>query len=232
MSSFNSNPQTSIPQDIDPAEWEDEDQEYIPQDTISLLERGEKVKFEVVDRDSPDRCKANDKNGQCLFKAVQDGKCRRHMGRYATYQKQLIRRYEIQQYNHKIKHFSNDPSIKNLYDEVAILRLTLENLMNQASTPELLNIYADRITKLVGSIKDVVLACHKMDTATNTLIGKEVIFNMTQTFINIVSKSVPQELMGPIALELEKAFTTSVDPLSVGLEMKNAATTQPSVPIY
>lgn len=193
-----------VPDDLDLDEEEE--------DLYSILDRGEKIKFEVVPRDDPNRCQANDKKEQCMFRAVQDGKCPRHMGRYATVQKERIRKYEIEQYNNRIKHFADDGDIKNLREEVAILRMTLENLLNQARTAELLNIYADRIKGLVGAIKDVVLACHKMDTSTNALIGKDIIFNMTQTFIEIVGSKVPPQLLGPIVMELEQAFQTSTDP--------------------
>src|SRR4051812_44358846 len=94
-------------------------------------------KFERCEETDPNRCQGliqkGTNGGQCYYKAVPGSQfCLMHGGgKQADENKRAgLKNYRLQQYGERVGDFANNPEIKNIREEIGILRMTLETLLN------------------------------------------------------------------------------------------------------
>lgn len=151
---------------------------------------------EKVEPDSPNRCQAIAKHGQCIMhKAPGSEFCLAHGGNKAEGKRQRegLRNYQLTRFNARLQQLGDSSEIKSLRDEVAILRMIMEERLNQCRDNMDLIYQSGPIGDLVLKIEKVVVSCHKLELATGSLLDKQAIMQFGSELISIISKTVTDE---------------------------------------
>ena len=119
----------------------------------------------ITSDDDPRRCQGITPNGQCINKSVENGSnCLVHGGnkQEERHERQGLNNYRLTKYQAQLKRFSQSPGIKSLRDEVGILRMILEEKLNQINDNVELVMSSSIISDLVIKINTLVVSCHKL----------------------------------------------------------------------
>tara|TARA_Y100000310_G_scaffold299441_1_gene334292 strand:- start:115 stop:666 length:552 start_codon:yes stop_codon:yes gene_type:complete len=150
-----------------------------------------------VDReDHPNRCQAVNDKGQCWNFAVEGGTfCLCHGGN-----KQLeaiaakgLKNYRIGVWQARLDKLVDNPNIKSLRDEVAILRMILEEVINKCMDSKDLILKSSIISDLVVKVEKLVSSCHKMEGSMGQLLDKSAILQFAAEIIQIIGDTVTDE---------------------------------------
>lgn len=161
-------------------------------------------KYERCDPRDPCRCQGlvqtGPEAGQCRYKAVPGSTfCPMHGGQpqINAQKKYALAKYRLEQYGVRVSEFSGDNEIKSLRDEIGILRMTLENLINQCKQPNQLLLFIDKITSLVNQIRQTVESTHKLEVNTSQLLDRKVVIILADSIVQMIADHIkdPDVLM-------------------------------------
>lgn len=171
--------------------------------------------IERAQPDDPNRCQSITKFGQCPNLAMEGVKhCKIHGGAYQQTQNEVknMNRYRVAKWQERIKHFGTDNNIKNIRDEVAILRMLMEERLNQCATPVDMILQSGPISDLVMKIERVVTTCHNLEKSMGFLLDKQQILQFADRVIAIISESITdQALVEQIATRIAAALEENKD---------------------
>jgi hypothetical protein len=167
----------------------------------------DKTAIKRVDRpDHPNRCQHVSDKGQCNNVAVEirksDGDngesgtiihgqfCLVHGGNKAVenYDKQNLKNYRITKYRVRLAEMRSSEYIKDLRDEVAILRMILEEKMNGITSNTDLILQSGSISEMVIKIERLVLSCQKLEDKLGVTMDKAKVILIAEQMIGIISK--------------------------------------------
>jgi len=141
--------------------------------------------------DDPNRCQAVNSQGQCNNKAVPGGEnCMAHGGNKQVNKVEAdsIRNYRLIKWQAKLSSKVNSPGIKSLRDEIGILRMVLEERLNQCEDASGLMIMSHTISDLVVKIEKLVSSCHKLEGSMGNLLDKQSILQFAAEIITIITE--------------------------------------------
>jgi len=153
------------------------------------------AKRELVEPDDPRRCQAVTNSGQCNQKAVEGRQfCQYHHcnGNHKKDEADL-RNYRLTKFKAELDRHAGSPNIKSLRDEIGILRMVLEERLNQMQDAQDLIFNAGPIAMMVDKIERVVSSCHKLEAATGQLLDKQAILQFATQLITIISEEISDE---------------------------------------
>lgn len=154
------------------------------------------VNIERVNEDDPMRCQAVTNKGQCLNKAViQGGNCLVHGGnkQLESKAKESIRNYRLAKFQTELNRHATSPKLKSLNDEVAILRMLLEEQLNQCNDMYDLTLKSHIISDLVVKIEKLVKSCHNLEASLGGLMDKTSLLAFATKVIEVISGQVDDE---------------------------------------
>ena len=161
----------------------------------------------ITDDRDPERCQHINAVGQCSNKAVTGGSyCLVHGGNKQLQKNEAagLRNYRLTKYRTRLAEARNSSSIKDLRDEIAILRILLEEKFNAIDTTNQLILQSGSIADLVLKIEKLVMSCMKLEEKTGVMLDKEHVLTMAEGIINIISKNIEdQDLLNTIANEIQ-----------------------------
>lgn len=173
-------------------------------------------KFErVTEPDDPNRCQATGALGQCPFRGMkkEDGTyhkfCARHQGGNVVGVEQAsMDMYRAAQWQSRIKGHANHVSLKTLNNEVGVLRILLEERLNQCKDTTELLMSSSTISEIVDKIQRLVTSCHKLDKELGQMIDKAQALKLAQNFVKIIAQFIDD----PFILEtIAEELTNNVD---------------------
>ncbi len=170
------------------------------------------IPCERVGETSPFRCQASAAQGQCFNKRTPNSQyCPIHGGTQQEQEfiKARAKKYKLQQWQEaRFNEFSSDDDIKNLREEIGLLRTLLELLLGQITESGKFVLYADKIQMLVSQIRKTVEATHVMETKTQNLIDRRIVVAIAGSAIRIVAAYITEV---PVQVELSKKIYASID---------------------
>lgn len=153
--------------------------------------------FKRVEEDDPHRCQAVNARGQCWNQAVE------HDGTFGTHclahggNKQINamktsskNNYRLTKWQAQLERHSGSDQLKSLRDEIGILRMILEEKLNQCQTNLDLMLHSHQISDLVVKIDKVVTSCHKLEGSMGQLLDKQAILQFAMVVIDIISTTL------------------------------------------
>jgi hypothetical protein len=147
----------------------------------------------VEDQADSERCDYMTKMGQCPYKRVA-GTARCELHAYHTSESHLKiqahRIYLAAQWHAQIGQFATPDEIKNLRQEIGILKLMLMKIMSSCQSEADLLMRSSSISELILKIGKVVETAHKMDTLTGKMLDKEQLVIFGQKVISLVSEFI------------------------------------------
>lgn len=167
-----------------------------------------------VAEDSPFRCQNVTSQGQCYLETVVDddgnhGKfCMVHGGRHflEAKKKESMRNYRLTKFQAMLERHADAPGIKSLRDEVAILRILMEERLNKCQDNTDLILQSGPISDLVMKIDKVVSSCHKLEGSMGQLLDKSAILLFASQVIDIIGQVVTdKEQVEEIGARIMKA---------------------------
>jgi len=152
-----------------------------------------------VESDDPRRCQHTNSGGQCPYISVDDNKekltsryCAAHIHLYdASFRKDVqLKRYKLSQYHARVGELFKDEEFKSLREEIAILRMLLEQLMNQLQTPWDFMVYGQRVETVIEKIGKLTVMGHKLEISLGQVLDKPTLATFTDEIIRIISEEV------------------------------------------
>lgn len=131
--------------------------------------------------------------GQCINEAVPGGKyCMSHGGAgvVKAQQAEALNNYRLQKYNSRLRELRSSSAIKDLRDEVGILRLILEEKFNSFQSSTDLILQSGSIGDLIMKIERLVTSCHKLDEKMGLVVDKSEVTAIADQLIACVGKHV------------------------------------------
>lgn len=153
-------------------------------------------KFKRVEADDPSRCQANHAKGQCSYQAIDGSKyCPMHGGNKAVEARkaQIVRQYNLAQWQARTEHFSDHDNVKSLRDEIGITRMLLENMITRCQDANDLLLFSSKISDLVGKIEKLVVSCNRLEGSMGMLLDKAAALNLAGQMVEIISRHVSDE---------------------------------------
>ena len=152
--------------------------------------------------DDPNRCQAViPQSGQCCNKAVktEEGKygqyCLAHGGnRFVQSEKnRATRNYRLDRFKDRLNRHATSDGIKDLRDEIGILRMCMEERLNHCKDNTDLILQSGPISDLVLKIEKVVTSCHKLEGQMGQVLDKSAILQFASEVIDIVGATVTND---------------------------------------
>ena len=150
--------------------------------------------------DDPERCLGMLMGDQCYNKSVPGTKyCAIHGGVQAEQRlvKQGYKNYQLKKFQAKLDRMSDSSAIKSLKEEVGILRMILEERLNQITDETDLVLNSQFIADMVMKIEKVVSSMTKLDMQLGQMLDKQALLQMAAGLSTIIT----EELKDPILVE-------------------------------
>ena len=148
----------------------------------------------------------------CLNKSMEGSKfCPAHGGNKGneSFKKKELRNYRLSKWHNDILEKSNSSGIKDLTEEIAILRQIINEHMNRCDDGTDLMLKSGPISDLTVKINTLVNSCNNIDKTLNNLIDKEKVVQFAQTIVQIITPHIPQSKIE----EVNKQIFTAIGEL-------------------
>lgn len=161
--------------------------------------------------DHPDRCQGMlgaQLAGQCtMFKSEGSQYCPLHGGNMVDLPGKSLNLYRIRKWQNRLSEFKTANGSRTLSEELALLRMILEETVNNCQSEMDLMLYSTKISDLVNDIKGLVLAADKLETKAGSLIGRTEGMVIAGKMVEIISRHVTDEkILNRMAEEISSAF--------------------------
>ncbi|KKM77471.1 hypothetical protein LCGC14_1369760 [marine sediment metagenome] len=167
-------------------------------------------RFIRVKKDDPLRCQANTRSGQCNLKAVPNSKCCIvHGGAMEQKNKERknLKNYRLAKFQVRAAELGNSNHLTSLTDEVAILRLLIEEMVNSCDDTSELLLRAGPLADLVMKSEKLVSSCHRLDSKLGNLLSKDQVMQFAQLVVEIISNEISDEkVLDIISAQILKAL--------------------------
>lgn len=135
-----------------------------------------------VSENDPQRCQGSTGRGPCGYKQAPGSQfCPLHGGSSSgvSQDRAALRNYKLAgAYGDRANGVAATGNVKNLADEIALMRVTLETIFNSIKSPNDMLLYADKIAKLTDGINKLVTGWQKLEVANKELLGRETVLNI------------------------------------------------------
>lgn len=155
--------------------------------------RDETTLIKCTDADDSQRCQSTDANGQCWYRAnVNATMCPRHGGNMeeAKIEKESTDMYRVDMWKARILRQKTHPEVKSLANEVAILRMLMEEKLRICMDDTTLMLASTSISELVMKIDKVVTSCHKLEKNLGLHMDKAAILQFGGEVIQLITEKV------------------------------------------
>lgn len=160
--------------------------------------------------EDPLRCQANDSKGQCTLTRVQGSDyCPVHGGakKQKALEKQKFRNYQSELYRRRLNEYSDNSAIKNLRDEIGLLRMMTDTILNACKTDHDLILKSSPIAALVMNINTLVISCQKMDEKLGVMMDMTAATALMAEVIESISKHVEGEQLDAVIESIQAILT-------------------------
>lgn len=144
--------------------------------------------------DHPDVCRGNTGAGPCEFLQVPGSPyCPVHGSSTSqiSAEKAELRQYKLNSiFATRAKDFHKSNNVKNLGDEIALMRTTLEAVFNHLNGPNELLLYCDKIEKLANGIAKLIESWQKLQERNKELMAREEVIALFDGLLNKILERV------------------------------------------
>ena len=166
-----------------------------------------------------ERCGATVKTMQCPYRKLEGGNnCAMHAGSIPAVSgdEKALKNYRLNRWKQRISELADNSQVKNLREEIGILRMILEEMLNQCETSMDILLYSTRMSDLVVKIERLVVSCDKLENRMGLMLGKDSILQLASTYVNIINMHVDNpETLEVISQEILDATKQIESPVGV-----------------
>lgn len=150
--------------------------------------------IERVGMSHPECCEDRNVNSQCEYRRVTGSRfCPVHAGGNAEKQmekRELLNLKINTVWGDRAKEIAGKSSVKNLTDEIALMRVTLESMFNTIETPREMLLYVDKIDKMSNGIMKLIESWQKIQEKNKELLGRETVISIFDQLIEVIVANV------------------------------------------
>jgi len=157
------------------------------------METNDREMVKVSEPDDPTRCQGVGPIGQCLYKAVPGGThCMRCGGnkQLDKIEKENTDMYRVDMFRARIARMKNNGEVKSLSNEVAILRMLMEEKLRVCTSETDLIMASASIGDLVLKIDRVVVSCHKLEKNLGQHLDKSALLQFAGEVVELIGNVV------------------------------------------
>jgi len=160
-----------------------------------------------------EKCQGHSKSqGQCPFVKVEGSEyCARHGGGLSARmeKKEAVRNYHLTKWQARVQQLADNESIKSLREEVGILRMILENMLEQCHDAQELLMFSSRAADLVIKIEKLVTSCDRMEGKMGQLLGKDSVLRLAAQYVEIIHEHIDDpDVIDVISTKMIQATVT------------------------
>jgi hypothetical protein len=163
-------------------------------------------KWTRVGWDDPNRCQY----GNCKNIAVEKSKyCLAHGGNHAarTAEKERMKNYRLAKFKDRATELSEGDNITSLRDEVALLRMLIEERINRCNDTSDLLLISGPLSDLILKVEKVVSSMHRLESKLGLHLDKTRIIQFAQVIIEIIGKyETNPEVLDAVGEDIFKAL--------------------------
>jgi len=127
-------------------------------------------------------------------------------------EKQRIRTYRLAKFQARMDDLVDHANVKSLRDEIAILRIVMEERLNSLSTPMEILSHAHTISDLAVKIEKLVSSCHKIEKSMGEYLDKNTIVQLGMEIVQIVTRHVDDgKAIDNIAKDLSDVISRTIN---------------------
>ena len=168
------------------------------------------AKWERAGDEDLDRCQAISGPGQCNLRAVENSEfCPAHGGNMAhqANKNKELRNYRLSKFQARIAELGNNDNITNLRDEIAILRIMIEERINTCKDSHDLMLMSSPLSDLIMKVEKVVVSCNKLESKLGNLLDRNKALQFAQIIVQIIGNYITdEEELDKISEEILKAL--------------------------
>lgn len=157
-----------------------------------------------------DRCQANSSQGQCNLVKVEGSEyCPIHGGakKQKALEKQKFRNYQSELYRRRLNQYSDNSAIKNLRDEIGLLRMMNDTILQACKNDHDLILKSSPISDLVMKINTLVISCQKMDEKLGVMMDMSAATALMAEIIEAIAKHVEGAQLDAVIEEIQTILT-------------------------
>lgn len=166
----------------------------------------------------PERCKGSTSDGPCPNKArIGTDFCDIHGGlvQHRSQQRKEHNGYRVAKWQASIAHHSTPDQIKNLTEEIAILKMLVEEILLQCHDSTALIGNQGTISTLILNISNVINSFDKMQQRLGQLLNKTAITNIATSIVGIITLELKDnpEVLARISEQISTVIANTTNPI-------------------
>jgi len=176
------------------------------------------VKWDRLKHHPSERCESTINTGQCPnCKSSGTNHCVLHGANSGVMSRDgsAVRNYRLRTWQKRVGEMADSEGIKSLREEVGILRVILEEMVNQCNDSLDLLLYSQRMSDLVMKIEKLVVSCDKLENRMGLLLSKDSVLQLAATYVQIINNYVADpNVIEQISEEMMQATVQIESPVS------------------
>ena len=148
----------------------------------------------IKDEDDPRRCQyIRPTQGQCSNVQVEHSQyCPAHGGNKAfeAAKKVELRNYRLNKFHKRIQELGNSDVIMSLREEIALLRILIEEKVNRCDSELDLILMSGPLSDLVMKVEKVVSSCNRLESKLGDHLDRTKVLQYAQIIVQIIAKHV------------------------------------------
>ncbi len=129
-------------------------------------------------------------------------------------QQEALRNYRLGKWKARVGEFADSQGLKSLREEIGILRVILEEMMNQCNDATELLLFSVRMADLVMKIEKLVASCDKMEGKMGLLLSKDSVLQLASEFVEIINGEIEDmEVIDRISMKMMQATLRMQNPV-------------------
>ena len=104
--------------------------------------------------------------------------------------KQAANQYRLQVWQKRVSEFTESDHVKSLRGEIGILKMVLEQILNNCQDSNQLLIYSPKISNMVAGIEKVVMSCDRLERSMNLTMDKSTAMKLAADIVELISSKV------------------------------------------
>ena len=157
-------------------------------------------------KNEDERCQTG--NVTCRLKKHEDSDyCKAHggVGSQQSIEKKAVSKYQIEVYQSRLKRHSTGSDIKDLREEIGLMRMMIEGRINACQSDTDLVIQSSAIAELVMKVDKLVNSCHRIESLTGELMDRTSLLEFASQIIDIVATNCTPDVADTIAMGIVAA---------------------------
>jgi hypothetical protein len=188
----------------------------------SMSGNGKFTKWDHTKHSPSERCEGTISTGQCINCKVPGADyCPNHGAnkQLQARNREAVRNYRLQRWKQRVGEMAESDSIKSLREEVGILRVILEEMLNQCNDSTDLLLYSQRMSDLVMKIEKLVSSCDRLENRMGLLLSKDSVLQLAATYVQIINLHVEDpDVVESISVDMLRATEQFERPVNASIE--------------